>query len=174
MFYTRGSGYGLFLTPTEAVLSLWQPSSAARKNTFSGDFLESDVRDVTSTVISIRTIGANPYAQMIGARELPGTSNYFIGNDPSRWITNVPTYDAVRCRDMYPGIDLVYHGVQHQLEYDFIVAPGVDPRAITLGFDGASKLAITATGELLIKLLPVTSSSANRSFIRRPRWQSRS
>jgi hypothetical protein len=78
-------------------------------------------------------------------------SNYFIGNDPSRWIPNVPTYGAVWYRDLYPGIDLVYYGRQQQLEYDFVVAPGVDPYAITLRFEGASNLAIAPSGDLRIE-----------------------
>jgi hypothetical protein len=53
--------------------------------------------------------------------QLPGTSNYFIGNDPAKWRTNVPTYAKVKYEEIYSGIDLVYYGNQRQLEYDFIV-----------------------------------------------------
>jgi hypothetical protein len=35
-------------------------------------------------------------------------ANYFIGNDPSKWQANVPTYGSVLYRDLYPGIDLRY------------------------------------------------------------------
>jgi len=69
----------------------------------------------------------------MGAEELPGKTNYFIGNDPKKWRTNVPTYAQVRYHDVYPGVDLVYYGNQGgQLEYDFVVAPGADPSAIAL------------------------------------------
>jgi len=80
----------------------------------------------------MKLVGANPKALVVGLGELPGKSNYFVGNDPKKWRTNVSTYSKVRYKDVYPGIDLVYHGNQGQLEYDFVVAPGADPHAITL------------------------------------------
>ena len=73
---------------------------------------------------------ANPAAKVTGVDELAGTSNYFIGNDPAKWRTNVATYAKVKYEGIYSGIDLVYYGNQRQLEYDFIVAPGADPRRI--------------------------------------------
>jgi hypothetical protein len=76
--------------------------------------------------------GANPQAKVSGLDELPGKSNYFIGNDPRKWRTNVPTYAKVRYEDVYPGVDLVYYGNQGQLEYDFVIAPGANPSPITL------------------------------------------
>jgi hypothetical protein len=77
-------------------------------------------------------VGANAEAPVVGVGELPGKVNYFVGNDPKRWQTNVSTYASVRYKDVYPGVDLVYHGNQGQLEYDFVVAPGADLRPITL------------------------------------------
>src|SRR6185295_2469207 len=87
---------------------------------------------------------------MTGVDELPGKANYFIGNDPSRWRTNVPTYAKVRSNGVYPGIDLVYYGQQRQLEYDFVVAPGADPQKIVLGFEGADAVEIDAHGDLVL------------------------
>jgi len=89
----------------------------------------------------MKLVGANPASQIAGLEELPGRSNYFIGNDPKKWRTNVPNYAKVRYKGIYPGVDLVYYGNQRHLEYDFVVAPGADPKAIRLGFEtGNSKL----------------------------------
>jgi len=78
-------------------------------------------------------VGATPHAEVVGLEELPGKSNCFIGNDPKKWRTNVPTYAKVKYKDVYPGVDLVYYGNQGgQLEYDFVLAPGADPRSIQL------------------------------------------
>ena len=85
----------------------------------------------------------------MGADLLPGKSNYFLGNDPSQWHTNVPNYRKVAEHAVYPGIDLIYYGTQSQLEYDFVVAPGADPRAIRLAVQGAKKLRIDAQGNLI-------------------------
>jgi len=78
----------------------------------------------TESVIRMRLVGANASAAVTGADELPGKSNYFIGNDPKKWRTNVPNYAKVEYQSVYPGVDLVYYGNQGgQLEYDFVVAP---------------------------------------------------
>jgi len=68
---------------------------------------------------------------------LPGKSNYFIGNDPSSAAEHSAVW-RVEYSAVYPGIDLVYYGDQGQLEYDFRVAPGSDPKQIALSFQGAS------------------------------------
>jgi hypothetical protein len=97
-------------------------------------------------------VGANEGAQAAALEELPGKSNYFIGNDPKKWRTGVPTYAKVKYQSVYPGVDLVYYGNQRQLEYDFVVAPGADAKAIRLKFDGAEKLSVDgATGDLVLK-----------------------
>src|SRR5207248_2217398 len=62
----------------------------------------------------------------------------------------VPTYAKVQYKDIYPGVDLVYYGNQRQLEYDFVIAPGVNPKKIVLGFKGADKLEIDTQGELVL------------------------
>jgi hypothetical protein len=71
-----------------------------------------------------------------GLDVLPGVSNYLIGNDPAAWRKHVRRYAKVQYGSAHPGIDLVYYGGQQQLEYDFVVAPGADPRQIRLAFDG--------------------------------------
>src|SRR5271157_3530994 len=91
----------------------------------------------SSTVLRMRLVGANASAAVTGADELPGKSNYFIGNDPKKWRTNVANYAKVKYQSVYPGVDLVYYGNQSgQLECDFVVAPGADPDAIRLALSG--------------------------------------
>jgi len=85
-----------------------------------------------STFLRMKLLGANPAAKVSGAEELRGRSNYFIGNDPSNWRINVPTYAKVKYEGIYPGVDLVFYGNRQWLENDFVVAPGADPSAIAL------------------------------------------
>jgi len=103
-------------------------------------------------VMRMRLVGGNAKARVVGLDELPGRSNYFIGNDPKKWRTNVPSYAKVKYENVYPGIDLVYYdkksgvssqkreaAAEHrQLEYDFVVTPGADPRAIRLAVEAAN------------------------------------
>ncbi len=130
-FLARGSGYGLFLTSDEAVLTL-QPSGVSHQP------LGSRSQGATSSVIRMRLDGANASARVSGASPLPGKSNYFIGNNPSKWRQNIPQFARVEYQAVYPGVDLVYYGNQGQLEYDFRVAPGADPKQIALTFNGAA------------------------------------
>src|SRR5437867_1079347 len=126
-FLARTRGLTVFLTATDTVLSTGR------------------------TAVRMRLVGANSAARIQGLDELPGRSHSFIGRDPSRWRTNVPTYARVAYRDIYPGIDLVYYGTQErQLEYDFVVGPGADPRAIRLMFDGVDRLELNGTGDLVL------------------------
>ena len=82
--------------------------------------------------------------------QLPGRSNYFIGNDPSRWRRNVPQFSRVQYRNLYSGIDLDFYGKQGRLEYDFEVAPGADPNQIALDFKGTKNLQVAANGDLVL------------------------
>ena len=137
-FLAPGSGYGLFLTTDEAVLAL-QPSVVGRPSSAK-----------KLAVVRMKLAGANANPSLNGTDQLPGKSNYFIGNDPARWHHNVPQFARVRYQNVYPGIDLTYYGKQGRLEYDFEVAPGADPKQVILRFQGTNKLRLDAEGELVL------------------------
>jgi uncharacterized protein (TIGR03437 family) len=65
-------------------------------------------------------------------------------------LRGIQTYSKVRYKGIYPGVDLVFHGSQGELEFDFVVAPGSDPGVIRLGFEGASRMRIDAAGDLVL------------------------
>src|SRR5439155_12260519 len=81
---------------------------------------------------------------------LPTKVNYFLGSDPSQWRAGVRTFSQVRYQSVYSGVDLVYYGNQRQLEYDFIVAPGADPKQIGLSFEGVDKTGFDPAGDLIL------------------------
>ncbi|MBI5267469.1 MAG: SBBP repeat-containing protein, partial [candidate division Zixibacteria bacterium] len=93
---------------------------------------------------------ANPAAEIVGESPLPGRVNYLIGNQPRNWRTDVPMFQDVVYRSIYPGIDLRYHGNPDHLEYDFELTPGADPKAISLRFEGIRQLSVRPNGELLV------------------------
>lgn len=103
-------------------------------------------RDLTQ----VRFERANPSPRVSGVGELPGKSNYFIGNNPALWRTNVSTYAKVRYEGVYPGVDVIFYGNQRELEYDFVVAPGADPRAIRFSLSGRGKPTMDAAGDLVL------------------------
>jgi len=143
-FLARGQGYALYLTAGEAVLVLSKPNVDAKRDA------RSTQAQGKSVALRMSLVGAAHKPQVSGLDQLPGKANYFVGKDRSKWRTNVPTYAKVHYQNVYPGIDLVYYGNQRQLEYDFVVAPGADPKRIVLGFRGADKFEIDAEGDLVL------------------------
>jgi len=98
----------------------------------------------------MQLVGANTAARVAGESELPGEVNYVRGGDLKGSVTGIPTYGRVRYEAVYPGVDLVYYGNGHQLEYDFVVAAGADPERIRLKFTGAERLTVNTGGELVL------------------------
>jgi Bacterial Ig-like domain (group 3)/Beta-propeller repeat len=136
-YLAHGAGYTLFLTPEEAVLSL--PSATA-----------GTTQQSPGAVLRMQLVGADATPQLVGQDQLPGTSNYITGSNPSQWVTNVPNFARVEEPGVYPGVNLVYYGNQQQLEYDFTVAPGADASVIRLAFSGAESMALDAQGNLVL------------------------
>lgn len=85
-----------------------------------------------------------------GEQEKQARSNYLIGNNRNKWLTNVPNFSRVQYKELYPGIDLVYYGNERNLEYDFIVNPGTQPQAIHLAFSDTVRTNIDSDGNLLV------------------------
>ncbi|MBD3219319.1 MAG: VWA domain-containing protein [candidate division Zixibacteria bacterium] len=102
-------------------------------------------------VIKASFVGANPDPVMSGEELMEYKCNYFIGNDPNNWHTDVSNYKAVQFRDIYPGIDLKYYGNGKQMEYDFIVSPGTDYTQIQIKYEGARSLSVNSSGELVVE-----------------------
>jgi photosystem II stability/assembly factor-like uncharacterized protein len=147
-FASRGQGYDLFLTSEEAVLALAGRTFEAPEGKKSPG--EPAMAKTGGAVLRMKLVGANRDPKIEGLEELAGKINYFIGSDPAKWQTDVALYSKVQYKDVYRGIDLVYYGNQSQLEYDFVVAPGVHPRAIKLRFEGTEQLAVNKAGELTL------------------------
>ena len=157
-FVSRGPGYGLFLTPSEAVLTLRRAS----KHEPNSPRAKASLQEEESAVLRMKLVGASAAAtEVSGKDELSSKSNYFIGNDPKKWRTNIRQYARVRYANLYSGVDLVYYGNQRELEYDFVLQPGADPNAIRLRIEGASKLRLES-GDLVL------SSPGGDVRLRRP------
>ncbi|MEK6288871.1 MAG: SBBP repeat-containing protein [Acidobacteriota bacterium] len=147
-FMSRGSGAALFLTSREAVLALAQKKRTSRRSA-TKNTRERGHRAAAS-VLRVRMLGANPKSSIKGVDQLPGFSNYLVGKDTNKWRRNIPTYARAQYQDIYPGVDLVYYGNHRQLEYDFAVAPGADPKLIKMAFEGALRIWVDAKGDLVL------------------------
>lgn len=167
-YMARASGYELFLTGNDAVFSLHTntPGDAdARRGVRTPELRNKNLRNDSPgrpSAVRMRLVNGKSDATVTATEPLPGKSNYFIGNDPKKWHTNVAQYGRVSYQSIYPGIDLAYYGAQSKLEFDFIVAAQSDPAAIDLAFSGVRRLATDEAGNLIV------SSAAGDILLHKP------
>ncbi len=103
-----------------------------------------------AAVVQLAFVGANAQPHIVGIDALPGIDNYLLGRQRAQWRTRVPTYARIAYQGVYPGIDLVYHGRQGHLEYDWRLAPHAAVRHIQLAVHGAAGLRLDSQGALVI------------------------
>ena len=158
-FLSRGADYSLFLTENEAVIVLAEQKTTVAASTLKNVVQKKKLasvhgseagREPKKLALRMRLVGSAT-ADPFGIEESPGRSNYFNGNNPANWHTDIPHYAKVKYENVYPGIDLVYYGNGRQLEYDFIVAPNGDPRNIRIAFEGADNVEVDDGGNLLVE-----------------------
>lgn len=140
-YMARGNGYDVYLTDTESVLVLYRSRGKQPKD------------GVDHTTLRMKIRGASRPAGWEPGRLLPGVSNYFHGQDPSHWQRDVPAYESVTARQVQPGVDLVWYGKKRKLEYDLVVAPGVDPSRLEVAWDGASAMKVDRAGNLVLETI---------------------
>ena len=168
-YMARGNGYVLFLTANNAVFSL--QSRAAKSATASlshGIELHAEnqgqrsAQEDLTAVVRMQLEGGNALVKISASGQLPGKISYFLGNDSSKWRADVPHYARVSYKDVYPGVNLVFHGAQRQTEFDFVVAPEANPAPIAFHFTGAEGIQTDRSGNLVI------SSAAGEVLLRKP------
>jgi hypothetical protein len=148
-FVGRGNGFGVLLKTGEAALALH-----SRKQERAGESRARSKGTADESLpahrVTMKLEAANPTPFVSGVQEQVTRANYFLGNDPSKWIRGVECYSGVMYSSIYRGVDLMFHSNQRQLEYDFTVAPGGNPDAIRLRFEGVDELEIAREGALLL------------------------
>ena len=135
-YSSRAQGYRVFLTEDGATFAFG-----------------ADTRSPVSFV-TMKLKGANRNPRVTGIEKLPGTTNYFLGQDPSRWKRNVANYSKIEYQNVYPGVDLLYYGKDQELEYDFIVHPAARPSDIRISVSsvgGTQTAQIDSNGELTLR-----------------------
>jgi hypothetical protein len=158
-YMARCEGYTLFLTGNEAVFALHSgPAVSALSPVRRSMELQAvatgqrkaPAQTDSNAAVHMQLAGGNLSAMVSAGDPMPGKSNYFVGNDPSLWRTNVTHYARVSYQDVYPGVNLAFHGAQRQTEFDFVVAPGANPAPIALRFTGAQQMKTDDSGNLVV------------------------
>ncbi|MFZ0774802.1 MAG: SBBP repeat-containing protein [Candidatus Sulfotelmatobacter sp.] len=154
-YMARANGYTLFLTNNDAVFSL-RSKPIAKEPTKGRGLPELRAKNSPNheegsvALVRMQLVGGNSGAPIAAGEQLPGKTNYYLGNDPRKWRTNVSQYARVSYKNVYPGVNLAYHGEHSQLEFDFIVAPESNPAAIDLAFSGAQQVTTDESGNLVV------------------------
>lgn len=98
---------------------------------------DTDVPAPEGSSFVIRFDRANP-VRPIGVGELTARSNFFLGSDPGRWTTNVPSYEGILYPSIYDGVDAFFTPSKSGVKYEFRVGVGARPESIVLSYEGAS------------------------------------
>jgi len=136
-FQLKGAGHTIFFTPDEVIFRV---TGRGEEGTVSA-----------SSVVRLRFAGANPSPRVEGLERLPGRANFFLGNDPDEWRTDVPTFGGVAYRELYPGVDLLYSGTNGRLKSEFRVAPGASPEMIRMSYRHVESMSLRGDGALVLE-----------------------
>ena len=162
-YYEAGNGHTTFFTREGVVFGLrTRAGECGDVETPEQSAVSHGVRDrfrptsaekpVKSSPLEMTFLGMRKDVEIISEGLQEYRVNYFIGNEPEKWRTNIPTYRTVLYREAYEGIDLKFYGNNRQMEYDIVVNPGGDPSRVAFQYNGAEKLEVAENGDLLIHL----------------------
>src|SRR3972149_3305628 len=151
-FYERGSGHSIFFAK-EGVYLMFQapnPDFQIPKNRHA--ITASKAKTLTPELLKLAPVGANKNPEIVADDKQKGKANYFIGNDPNKWRTSIPTYKSIIYKELYKGIDMKFYGNNQQMEYDLIVKPDANPSQVRFSYEGIESLNITGDGDLEVGL----------------------
>ena len=106
------------------------------------------VASLAGPALRVELAGSNPDVTAEGLDPQPGTTNHLVA---TRWAVDVPHFARVRYQQVYPGVDLVYYFNGPNLEHDFVVAPHAAWSRIRFRVEGAQRLRLDASGDLLLE-----------------------
>ena len=172
-YMARGNGYVLFLTANDAVFALRSQAGASDTPAVSKAAVQraqrrgqnpkrNNAQKDSTAVVHMQLNGGSALARVSASDEMAGKSNYFVGNDPKQWHADVPHYARVSYHDVYPGVNLAFHGAQSQTEFDFVVAPEANAAPIGFHFSGAQAIKTDDSGNLIV------ASAAGNIFLHKP------
>ena len=136
VYYAKSEGVTVYCTEEGLVFGFPEGSISLKFNA------------IANPSMSLRAQRSNPEAKQSrrvkpeARGKLEGKVNYFVGNDPALWQTDIPIFKEVVYREVYPGIDLVYNGDQRRLKYTFYLQPNSHPTQILMTYEGIESLCV--------------------------------
>lgn len=155
LYQAKGHGVLMWFTKEGVLYHMTRRVEEDGDWNVTGRFEELPLREpaagaIEHRVVKTTLVGGNPTPEVVAENELQYTCNWFIGNDPKTWHTDVPNFSSLLYKGVYPGIDVRYRGNGTRIEHDFIISPGADPSLIELRYDGAESVTMDRNGDLVI------------------------
>lgn len=171
-FMLNQKGYTTFFADKEVVLAFRSNKSIQELKKINNHILIdrklNKLKEYDTSILRINYVGSNKIPQIIGENEFNCKLNYFKSDDRTKWKSYIPLYEKLLYKDIYPGIDVLYSGIQGRLEVKFIIAPNSNIEDIILNFEGNDKLSIDKEGNLqviinnkILKILKPKFSESN-------------
>ena len=151
-FYSREGGQTTWFSADGIKIDLYDRTDSKQKRLPARFSLTPAETPVNTSSLQMIPAGMSPEVEITALEPQDYRVNYFIGNDPKKWVSDIPTYRGVLYREAYSGIDLKFYGNERRLEYDIIVKPGANPDEVKFRYAGVESLEVTPGGDLAMKL----------------------
>ncbi len=148
LFQSKFEGGNLWIQQNKFVFQIQDFSAMEEAH---GNFNYNGDGKLKQTLVHLNFVGSNKVDNIEKSEPTQQYFNYFLGNDKTKWTSDVRGYSEATLKNLYQGIDLKIIEHQTQLKYEFHVAPAANPTKIILDFAGHKKLKIDKTGNLVIE-----------------------
>ncbi len=115
-------------------------------------------------VIHLNFEGCNTITQFSSSTPSKEYYNYYLGNDQTKWASNVHAYTETTLHQLYSGIDLKLIQEDEEIKYEFHIQPNANPNQIKLSIAGATSITIDAYDQLQITT-PVGNIIEKKPFV---------
>jgi hypothetical protein len=139
----QGNGYRFLFTNNGVTIKLAEQQTAPKPGTFA-----------KAAALRLTFEGGRSWDHISGLEPTGGLSNYLHRGTAPDLITGVPHYARLRVTEVYAGIDVDFYNDNGNLEYDFILRPGADPKQIRVALDGLRELRVDSHSGDLVAVLP--------------------
>lgn len=140
-FYAKTFGGAVFVTKDgEIVYSIPTKVSALR--------VQSDDKEVFKGIALKETFVGGKIEKVIGEGKSVTKVSQFKGNEPSKWKSNISSYELVNLGEVYDGIELKLKAYGNNVEKLFYVKPNTSSANIRAKIEGTKSLKVNNKGEL--------------------------
>lgn len=148
LFKSKFQGGNLWIEQHKFLFHLQDFSAMQEAHAFGN--VKENAGQIKQDVVHLNFVGSNTIKNIEKSEPTTSYYNFFIGNDKSKWASDVRGYNEAVLKDLYTGIDLRLIEQKEQLKYEFVVAPGSDPKLISLEYAGQKDLSVDLNGDLRI------------------------